>query len=81
MNITSPYDAIIFKIPIFKSVFSPLSDQQLFSRRKFTYVYLKKRRNFNKNKRKIMVLRFLFSVNLIKCDKGAYSVGFLVTCT
>ena len=43
MNITTLYDAIIFKIPIFKSVFSPLSDQQLFSRRKFTYVFKKKK--------------------------------------
>lgn len=64
MNITSLYDAIIFKIPIFKSFFSPLSDQQLFSRRKFTYVFLKKKkgRNFNKNKRKKNgVTVFIFS--------------------
>lgn len=59
------------------SFFSFIGSKVILS--KFYVCILKKKngRNFNKNKRKIMVLRFLFSVNLIKCDKGAYSVGFL----
>lgn len=61
------------------SFFSFIGSKVILSEKVYVCILKKKKtgRNFNKNKRKIMVLRFLFSVNLIKCDKGAYSVGFL----